>query len=166
MNKKGVTMVSLVFYVLSFFIVVSIIGSITIFATKNIDVMNYETDNVYSQNQVDKFLRKFFSRKDEYMIVEDKINNAKYIVFSQLDSPNITNTIKYYPESTTQLKGCIFLEVKDSNNLQKKLFITDNVLGLEITEEETGLGKTVTFDLTLEKGDESEIKNLSYGVKR
>ena len=37
MNKKGVTMISLVFYILSFIVVVGVIGSISIYITKNMD---------------------------------------------------------------------------------------------------------------------------------
>lgn len=166
MNKKGVTMVSLVFYVLSFFVVVSVIGSISIYVTKNMDVISQETDVKYAQNQLDNYLRKFINRKDSYRVLTDVDTGQKYIRFVTFGTTNDTNTIRYYPKNAIEAKGILFLEVRTDNVLQKKLVIANNVVGLDFVEEELVLGNKLEAKLKIRKGEESIESSTSYGIER
>lgn len=169
MNKKGITMVSLVFYILSFLTIVSIIGSINIYISKNIDLMNTETDAVYAQNQLDKYLRKFINRKDKFEIRVSDINNSDYIMFTRKNIATgitETNTIRFYSKSPIENEGIIFLEVKEDSDLKKKIVIAENIIDLSIINEELALGKTLTFEIDVKKGDKIETKVLSYGIER
>lgn len=166
MNKKGVTMISLIFYVLSFFVVVGVIGTIGIFVTKNIDVINVETDPNYAKNQLDRYLRKYINRKDSYKILKDTDTDSDYIVFTKLGVNNEVNTIKYVPESTLVSKGYIFLETRKNGVLDKKLLVSENVVGLNIYETEFLLGESLEVELKILKGEEIVSSVLIYGIER
>ncbi len=166
MNKKGVTMISLVFYILSFIVVVGVIGSISIYITKNMDYMSSETEPKYAQNQLDRYFRKFLNRKDSYEILNDNNNDSQYIKFTKLGTSKETNIIRYYPESLLSSKGYMFLEVRKNGNLEKKIVFANNVAGLKIYETETALGKIIEIELSALKGDEIINSVSSYGVER
>lgn len=166
MNKKGITMVSLIFYVLSFFVIVSVIGSIGIYITKNMDTMSLGTDSKYAQNQIDKYLRKFFNRKDNYEISLDYNNDSQYITFTRFDVENEVNVIKYIPETLIIDKGFVFLEVLRNGTLVKKIVIAENIVGLNIYESESGLGKLIEVELSVLEGEDIAKVVSSYGVER
>lgn len=166
MNKKGITMISLIFYVLSFFVVVSIVGTVNIYIAKNMEVLNSDTDTSYSKHQMDKYLRKHFQRDDNYKIVKDDDFDSDYIEFKEKGVPNTVYSIKYYPQNDATTKGYAFLEQKENNNMVKKILITDNIHGLNIFESETALAKTIEVEILTRKDDETVSSVLVYGVER
>lgn len=169
MNKKGITMISLVFYVLSFLVVVGVVGSISIFVTKNMDSMANDTDLAYSQEQVNKFFSKFVNNGDLYEISSEEVGNptnrSNYINFINSNDITKVSTIRYYPESTLDDKGVLFLEEGD-NSADKKVMILDNVYGFYVTETENSEGKVLQVKVKLRKGDEPFEFVLTYGMKR
>lgn len=166
MSKKGVTMISLIFYILSFFVIVSVIGSINIYISKNMDNLSNETDLRYSQHQLDKFLRKYFKREDNFKIINDE-NDSDYIVFNKIGDSSETYTIRYYPQSMIRSRGYIFLEHEEKNGtLLKKIPIAGDINGLNIYETETALGKSIEFEVKTKKDDETISSVLVYGVNR
>ena len=166
MNKKGITMISLIFYVLSFFVVIGVIGTISIFVSKNIDSITTETDPNYAKAQLDRYLTKYINRKDSYQILKDHDTDFDYIVFTKLGTSKETNTIKYVPESTLVSKGYLFLEKSKNGVLENKIMISENVVGLNVYESEHGLGKSLEIELKVLKGEEIVSSVLTYGIVR
>lgn len=168
MNKKGITMISLVFYVLSFLVVVGVVGSISIFVTKNMDSMATDTDVAYSQEQVNKFFSKFINNGYLYEISKEEVGNptnrSNYINFINSNDITQVSTLRYYPESPLDDKGVLFLE--EDSPAYKKVMILDNVYGFYITETENSEGKVLQVKVKIRKGDEPFEFVLTYGMKR
>ena len=140
MNKKGITMISLIFYVLSFIIVVSVIGTITMYVSMNYNDLSAKTDVAYTKNQIDKYFRKFMRENDKYKIMysdPDGFDTTKFggnpkILFIEEDLLNEIvkiNRFWYYQENIGE-EGLLFLDVYEynitdgiSNAIQKKEFL-------------------------------------------
>ncbi len=166
MNKKGVTMISIVFYVLSFFVIVSVIGSISIYITKNMDSMSKDTDVEYAQSRFDEYMRTFFKKGSTYNIIRDSTTNSDYIEIKSLADSDKIFIIKYYRTNAENPTGAIFLEEKKLDVVEKRIMIANNIDSILMQEINDSLGKTIRVTLGIRKGNNTELVYFNYGFER
>ena len=80
-NQKGITMVSLVIYVLSFAIIIGIIGSVTAFFSSGMREMNQNAGASSEYNKFNIYMSKY--TKNGYNIIPDEYENNQYIAFEK-----------------------------------------------------------------------------------
>ena len=145
-NDKGITLTSLIIYVISMLVVVTTIATLTSFFYKNVDIDSLSKKSTEQYTNFSKLFAKEINQKNNKIIVckiknetvQGKEYKFSYIIFSngnQYTYKQINNSIyKNTKKICEEIKDCDFsYSYVDSIYKIKVNFLTDN---LELTDED------------------------------
>lgn len=138
-SQKGLTLASVVIYILAMLIILSIVALVLSFYNKNITRMNDSGD-------LNLELSKFESK----MIEETQIAGNKMVKVTE-------DSIKFNSGNTY-----IFA---DERIYQNKIIVSENIKEFSAKLETDGEKQILRVYMVLRKGKEEVVKNLSYTIK-
>ena len=135
-SEKGVTLSSLIIYVIAMIIVVSIIAVMTRFFYGNINELSNNANSLREVTKLNSFITEEVNKLDNTIYYCDP--DGSFIVFYNPSDKDELNTNSGYTQYTfendsiylnkvkicTGIESCIFEDVSDENNYKFKIIVT------------------------------------------
>ena len=124
-SNKGITLTSLVIYVIAMVIVVTTVSTITSYFYKNIDNVNTGTDSSMTYTEFNMYFTKEINTKENYPVLVS--DGADYIVFSKTGNQYTFKNSSIYRNQVKicdNIENCTFKmsktdEAQEKNDLVK-----------------------------------------------
>lgn len=165
-RKKGITTLSLVFYIVAALLIIGVITTISVSVSKSMKGMKEKSEGVYFQSRLDKHISDYISKGYSYEIHKstnpsyqgkyDKLKFKKNGNDGEIEHVftfKITDENKVKPER--ERIGYIFLDDK---------LILENVLEFDVYEQEKNTGKLLTTRIKLKINDQEKTYINVYGA--
>lgn len=143
-NQKGVTLTSLIVYIIAMVIVIGIIATITKYYYSNLSEINSQVDVSKEYSSLNSYILQDVN--NPYNVISECTDN--YIVFY-----NSTNQDDGYHQYTFRENSIYYNKIKICNAVKSCRFTQNNL------EPETKFTINITFQ-------NNESKNLDYSIKR
>lgn len=151
-NENGVTLTSLIIYIIAMVIVVGIVATITKYYYGDINNINKEVDVSKEYTKLISYLSEDVN--NPYNVI--KACDGKSIVFYDFSKATETDEATGYNQYTFQGDSIYFNKTKICGGVKSCEFVQDN------TDPKSSFSVNIIFD----NGGKEENKNINYSIRR
>ena len=139
-SEKGVTLISLIIYILAMLIVIGILAKVSGTFYKNVDTLDVEGTFQTETNKVKLYILEDI--KERKMIIQDAKDGKAYLYNESTEE----STIYYSPQDGNSY-GIYRNNVLIAENITAEFKLKDNVLTVLIIDNNSDLSKTLEFSV-------------------